>query len=81
MLLIISIYCAVQDHDAVVKVMMLHGGGGVEHSQGIAFPEREKKKEDYTVGLAITEVTFFPLDLKGIVGSSVVQVMAEAANE
>ena len=64
----------------MVKVMMLHGGGGVERSQGIAFPEREKK-EDYTVGLAITEVTFFSLHLKGIVGSSVVQVMAEAANE
>ena len=38
--------------------------------------------EDYnTAGLVITEMTFLPLYLKGIVGSSVVQVMAEAANE
>ena len=64
----------------MVKVMMLHGGGGVEHSQGIAFPEREKKKR-ITQLVWRSQVTFFPLDLKGIVGSSVVQVMAEAANE
>ena len=65
----------------MVKVVMLHGGGGVERSKGIAFPERKNKRITIQLIWWSQKWFFFPLYLKGIVGSSVVQVMAEAANE
>ena len=32
----------------MVKVVMLHGGGGVERSKGIAFPERKIRGLQYS---------------------------------
>ena len=64
----------------MVKVVVLHGRCGVEDSQRTVCPE-EKKDTNTIKQVWQSWCVFSSLDLEGVVGSSVIQVMAEAADE